>query len=243
MPRLPKTDPALARKPINGKPVKRVRKPRVSVPGVRQNASRSDGAARAPVAPAGLILDAEEAGAGLETGPQVGRPADRLISDETLAAAAALDSPAGQAANGSSPENPAPSASAPPAGDLTIEQCTADAAELIEFAWSSIEAAQIALPKRTHDTLAKKKTRASIASATGRLFHHYGLAGTDIISNPWAGLALAFTPVAIAAFMDWRDAKATEATAAPAAAPVAPRPAGGNIAEAGAPPSPLAGMA
>lgn len=245
MPSLPKTNPALARKPINRKPVKRVRKSRVQVPGVRKNASRSNGPARAPVAPAGLILDGETS-ASTEANEEIGRPADRLISQETIAAAAALDgSPGGQAANADETSaqghGQAAPGIAPPPGDLTIEQCTADAAELIEFAWSSIEAAQIALPKRTHAALAKKETRESIAKATGRLFHYYGLAGTDIISNPWAGLALAMAPVAVAAFMDWRDAKATEAAAAAPSAPTpTAKPAGGNIAEAGAPPSPLA---
>jgi hypothetical protein len=218
MPSLPKTNSAVDRKSGKRKPVGKLQQSKLPVSGIRPNPSRRDRTARTPdtsASPgAGLII--EETSASTKTaGPEVGRPADRLISPETIAAAAALDSPGGQAANGS--EAAATSSgvgadSAPPPGELTIEQCTADAAELIEFAWSSIEAAGIALPSRTRATLEKKTTRDSIAAATGRLFHHYGLAGTDIISNPWAGLALAMAPVAFAGFMDWRELRAKAAS-------------------------------
>ena len=227
MPSVRKANPAMVRKTSKRKPVGKLQQSKLPVPGLRANAGRRNRTASAPAASsgAGLILEETPASAATETGGQEqDRPADRLISPETLAAAAALDSPPGaQAANAPSGEEAAAASSAPAPGELTIEQCTADAAELIEFAWSSIEAAGIALPARTRATLEKKTTRDGIAAATGRLFHHYGLAGTDIIANPWAGLALALSPVAIAGFMDWREYKAAAASAAPAA----PAPASG----------------
>jgi len=220
MPSVRKTNPAVDRKASKRKPVGKLQQPQLQVPGLRANAGRRNRTASAPAAPAGadVIIEETDTDPATETASQeVGRPADRLISPETIAAAAALDSPRGQAANAAFEEEVAATGSAPPPGELTIEQCTADAAELIEFAWSSIEAAGITLPARTRATLEKKTTRDGIAAATGRLFHHYGLAGTDIIANPWAGLALALSPVAIAGFMDWREYKASAAAAAPAA--------------------------
>lgn len=242
MPSVPKTNPAVARKSSKRKPVGKLQQSRMPMPGIRANPSRRNRASRtSDTAAAGLII--EETSAGTETtSAEVGRPADRLISQETIAAAAALDSPAGQAANGidnaqGAQENPG-QASAPDPGALSIEQCTADAAELIEFAWSSIEATGIALPPRTRATLEKKTTRDGIATAAGRLFYHYGLVGIDIIANPWAGLALALSPVAFAGFMDWRELRATAATQAKAAAPT-PSAVDSAVASPVAPPSNL----
>jgi hypothetical protein len=245
MPSLPKTNPALARKRLNRKPVQRVRKPGLPVPSVRENAGRRNRTARPPVTPDGLILDGETSTSSEATGQEIGRPADRLISEETIAAAAALDSPAGLAANGTVNAQGTPLAGdakdgtiAPPAGEPDLKSCTADAAELIEFAWSTVTAADIGIPKRTRAALEKKETRDGIASATGRLFMHYGITGVDIISNPWAGLALALSPVAMAMFMDWREASAKD-TATTTPAPVPKATPVGKLSEAGATPSPL----
>jgi hypothetical protein len=244
MPSVRKTNPPVDRKTGKRKPVGKLQQPQLPMPSIRANAGRRNRAAGPPAAAtgAGLIIEETDTDPATETASEeVGRPADRLISPETIAAAAALDSPGGQAANGAASvgaEKDAHHASAPPPGELTVEQCTADAAELIEFAWSSIEAAGIALPTRTRATLEKKETRASIAAATGRLFHHYGLAGTDIIANPWAGLALALSPVAIAGFMDWRELKA-KADATAKSAPPTPSAVDSTVASPMAPPSNL----
>jgi hypothetical protein len=216
MPSVRKTNPAMDRKTGKRKPIGKLQQPQLPMSGLRANAGRRNRTASPPAAATGaeLLIEETRTEPATETaGAEIGRPADRLISPETIAAAAALDSPGGQASEQAGTAGNASAApSAPPPGDLTIEQCTADAAELIEFAWSSIEAAGIALPSRTRATLEKQATRDGIAAATGRLFHHYGLAGTDIISNPWAGLALAMAPVAFACFMDWRELRAKAAS-------------------------------
>lgn len=225
------------------KPVRNVRKSRLQVSGIRENAGRRNRAAPAPAtaqaAGPDLLLEENHAA----RADQAHGPADRLtpgiLSPETLAAAAAIESDAAQAANVNGQDAHDATDSAPAASDtLELQTCIKDAAELIDWAWSTVQALGAVLPPRTSAVLSSKITREQIATATGRLFHHYGIAGTDIVTNPWAGLALALAPVGFAAFTDWREARARAAEQA-APTPPAPTPGAGTVAEAGAPPSNL----
>lgn len=225
------------------KPVRYVRKSRLQVPSLRENPRRRNRASPAPATAknAGANLPIEENHA--DGADQTHGPADRLtpgiLSPETIAAAAAIESDAAQAANVNGQDANNATDSAPAASDtLDLQTCIHDAAELIEWAWSTVQALGAVLPPRTSAVLSSKITREQIATATGRLFHHYGIASGDIVSNPWAGLALALAPVGFAAFTDWREARAKAAEQA-APTPPAPTPGAGTVAEAGAPPSNL----
>ena len=221
MPRVRK--PVTPQRNQNRGSVRNVR--RVRNADVYQEPEGNDGATASP----GLLLDAttNEGGTGqagtegfTEANPnavhQEGAGAAPVGFSPDLAAAAAelsappLDAAADPAAPG------APGADPVPAGP-TLEQCIDDARELIEFAWSTASA-MLTIPPRTKAAADDKNTRERIALASGRLLHHYGIGGADIIANPWAQLALAVSPIAIAALLDYREAKAAKEAAAPPAA-------------------------